>query len=240
MAPERVIVDQKVIEGFRGIDPACVSDVVQAEGLRGTVHGIYPLDRRMRICGPAVTMRQISSRDSRNWARHEAVLMMCQPGDVLVMDFGGRVDGAPWGFNVTREARTRGLEGTVVDGATRDSEEIVEMGYPTFVRGVTIPHTHGLFYSTCLNTEPVQIGVFPYAVMVAPGDIIVDGADGLVVVPAERAAKLLEKAKRRHEHDLRSAALFASGKVHGDPEIDAQIAGSRAMEGVKQAEGYKW
>src|SRR5882762_4035016 len=100
----------------------------------------------MKLCGPAVTMRQITSRDNRNWARHEKVLAeMCRPGDVLVMDCGGRMDGAPWGSNVTREARTRGLEGTVIDGVSRDSEEIVEMGYPTFTRGVTLPHTHGLF-----------------------------------------------------------------------------------------------
>jgi 4-hydroxy-4-methyl-2-oxoglutarate aldolase len=156
------------------------------------------------------------------------------------MDCGGRIDGAPWGGNVTREARTRGLEGTVIDGATRDTEDIIALGYPVFVRSATLPHTHGLFYTTCMNSEPVQVGKFPYAVMVAPGDIVVGDADGIVIVPAERAAEILELAKRRHDDDHRLHALLEAGKVHGDPEVNAQVAKSRALEGVEQAEGYRW
>ncbi len=234
-------IDPRVIEGFRQVCCACVGDVLGGLGLNGIIGGLAPLDRKMKLCGPAVTMRQIASRDRRNWARHEKVLVeMTRPGDVFVIDAGGRMDASPWGGNVTYESLTRGLEGTVIDGVTRDSQEIIDSGYPVFTRGVTLSHAHGLFHSTCLNNEPVQIGVFPRAVLVAPGDLIMGEADGLVVVPAERAKEILELAQRRHEGDMRFHELMKSGKVHGDPEVNAQVAKSRALEGVEQAEDYKW
>lgn len=243
MRTDRVVVKPDVIEEFRKIDPACIGDVLGGVGLRGIVHGLFPLDRAMKLCGPAVTIRQIASRDIGrvNWARHEQVLVeMCRPGDVFVIDAGGRMDGGSWGGNVSIEAKNRGLEGTVADGVVRDTEEILRLGYPTYCRGVDLAHSHGLFASTCLNSEPVQIGVGAHAVMVAPGDLVIGDADGLVVVPAERAAELLDLSKRRHEADLELGSLIASGKIHGDPEVDAQIAKAREFQSVEQPEGYKW
>jgi 4-hydroxy-4-methyl-2-oxoglutarate aldolase len=114
------------------------------------------------------------------------------------------------------------------------------MGYPVFSQGVTLRHTHGYYYSTCLNDYPVQIGVEPMQIMVAPGDIVVGDNDGVVVVPGDRAAEILKLAQRRHAVDVEMGKLLKAGKGHGDKEIDDLIAEVRDLEGVEQAEGYKW
>jgi 4-hydroxy-4-methyl-2-oxoglutarate aldolase len=241
MANGKVRVPQAIVDEFKKIDAACVGDVVRGLGLNGIAEGLDPLSRDMKICGPAVTMRHIASRDNLNRARHEQVLVeMCKPGDVLVIDMGGRTDGGTWGGNITVEAMKRGLNGVVVDGGTRDIMQIIEAGFPTFVRGHTLKHTHGTFMSTCLNTEPVQIGTPPFSVPVAPGDIVIGNADGICIVPAERAEEILKLAQERHEGDLKMHKLLESGKKHGDPEVDAQVKVSRRLEGVKQADDYRW
>lgn len=241
MTDGRSRVPQDVIDAFKMIDAACVGDVVRGVGLNGIPEGIEPLTRDMTICGPAVTMRHIASYDNLNRARHEKVLVeMCKPGDVLVIDMGGRTDGGTWGGNITVEAIQRGLNGVVVDGGTRDILQIIDAGFPTFVRGHTLKHTHGAFMSTCLNTEPVQIGTPPFTVPVSPGDIVIGNADGVVIVPADRAEEILKLAQERHAGDLKMHKLLESGKKHGDAEVDAQVQVSRRLEGVKQAEGYRW
>src|SRR5579859_4857319 len=98
MTGQRMEIPKQIIDEFRKIEVACIGDVTSGLGYRCITQGLYPLARGMKVCGPAVTLRQITSRDNRNWARHEQVLVeMCRPGDVLVMDCGGRTDGAPWG-----------------------------------------------------------------------------------------------------------------------------------------------
>src|SRR3954471_10428388 len=99
-----------VIEAYSQIDIACIGDVMTAKGLITIPEGIFPLARGMKICGPAVTMRHIQAQDKQNWARHEAVLVEhCKPGDVLVIEMGGRPDGSTFGGNITADAQRRGL-----------------------------------------------------------------------------------------------------------------------------------
>ena len=233
-------VTKEVIEGLRRVCAACVGDVLTGQGLNCVVEGVYPIDPSMKVCGPAVTLRHIASRDKKNWTRHAKLLKeTCKPGDVLVVDMGGRTDGASWGDNIAIDARNRGLEGAVIDGGCRQTEAIREIGFPTFIRGKTLRHTHGTFYSTNLNNEPVQIGAAPFSVMVAPGDVIVGDADGLVVVPKETAAETLKLAEERHEIHKEARRVRLAGKGVGDAEVDALTVRSRRAEGVEQADGYR-
>jgi len=238
---ERTVVPKEIVEAFSKIDVEDIGDVLGGLGLRSIAQGIYPIDPGMRICGPAVTMRQISSRDTQNWARHEEVLInMCVPGDVLVMDIGGRMDCATWGEIIAIEANNVGLNGAVIDGAIRDADEVIGHGCQTFSRGLTLRHAHGYLYSTCLNDYPVQIGEGPMQIMVAPGDLVVGDRCGVAVVPAERAKEVLELALMRQEVSWKARDLMLQGLGHGDPEVDVMIAKARDLEGVEQAEGYKW
>lgn len=237
----RLLVPSELVEKFRALLPAHVGDVLRGLGLNCIAEGVYPLDRKMKVCGTAVTMRHIASRDGKNRARHEQVLIeMCRPGDVLVVDMGGRTDGGTWGGGIAVDAQKRGLDGVVIDGGARESEELIRLGFPTFVRGVTQRHTHGSFVSTCLNNEPVQIGVLPFAVPIYPGDLVLGDADGIVVVPREMAQEVYELAKERTDIDRELDVLFRAGKGHGDRQVDALIARIRELEHVEQVEGYKW
>ena len=57
---------------------------------------------------------------------------MAAPGDVLVVDNGGRLDEACVGDLVALEAQAAGVEGMVIWGLHRDTADIRAIGLPVF------------------------------------------------------------------------------------------------------------
>ena len=190
----------EIVAQFSEIDVACISDVLEALGLNCVTLGLRPLDPTWKICGTAVTMRLVPLQDRHDWEQElsaHVLIDMSKPGDVCMIDMGGRVDVAPWGGNTAKDGKTRGVNGVVIDGACRDSEQIVGIGFPTFTRGTCSSNSHGKTLTTCLNSEAVQIGT----ISVAPGDLVIGDRDAIVVVPAGRTAEVLRLAQKRHELD---------------------------------------
>ena len=95
----------------------------------GVLEGLRPLAPGMRLVGRALTVRTYPG----DWAKPVEAIDLAQPGDVLVVDAGG-VGPAIWGELATHSAIQRGLNGVVIDGAIRDSGDIVKLGFPAFSR----------------------------------------------------------------------------------------------------------
>jgi len=91
------------------------------------------------------------------------------------------------------------MAGVVVDGSVRDVAELRALALPVYARGV-IPSSSVGRYASVARDIPVTCG----GVTVRPGDIIVAGEDGVVVVPAERAEAVL---KRAQEIDARESKM---------------------------------
>jgi regulator of RNase E activity RraA len=202
-----------LLERLKTIDVACLSDALESLGLNCITSGIRPLQPDWRVCGPAVTMRLVPLQDRADWERElstHALMDLAKPGDVIVVDMGGRLDlGAPFGGNTAKDGIVRGLGGVVIDGACRDSEQIRAVGFPTFVRGTSSRNSHGKTLTTCLNTEPVQLGM----TSVGPGDFVVGDVDAIVVIPRARAGEAVSVAESRHELDARTFELMSDADL---------------------------
>lgn len=164
--------------------------------------GIKPLFSSMKICGPAVT---VSSPPVDNIMLHEAILA-AQPGDVLVIEVSGVYDAGYWGDIMTKAAMERQIRGIVIDGCVRDSQDIIDMGFPVFARGLCIRGT-GKKGGGSIN-QPVQIG----DIQVMPGDLIVGDADGVVVIPRLEVEDVLIAAQKREEDEKRISEELKKGK----------------------------
>ena len=60
------------------------------------------------------------------------------PGGVVVLDNGGRENATVWGDILTWVANRRGVAGTVIDGACRDTHLSRELGYPIYSRSYSM------------------------------------------------------------------------------------------------------
>jgi len=138
-----------------------------------------------QLCGPAVTV----------WTKPGDILYVLKavdliaPGDVLVVDGGGRLDAAVIGDIAGQALAGLGCDGLVVDGAVRDLDGLDAAGLPTFAAGA---HP-----ATGSNQGPGAINVVVQCggVTVRPGDVVRGDASGLVVVPKEHLAPVLAMTK---------------------------------------------
>jgi len=192
-------VDAATVRGAARFQAAILADVA---GRRGTLHGrIAPLARSMRCAGPALT---IEVRPGDNLMIH-AALTFAQPGDVLVVDGKADLTCALMGAIMMNQCKARGLAGVIIDGAVRDVEELVELGFPVFAAGAN-PNGPTTFQPGRVNW-PIAIG----GVSVGPGDLIVGDADGVVVIERERAASLLPLAQAKVDDETKRIAAIKQG-----------------------------
>jgi len=161
----------------------------------GVLEGIKPLFPGIRMVGPALTVRTYPG----DWAKPVEAIDAAQPGDVLVIDAGG-VGPAIWGELATHSALQKGLAGVVIDGALRDSGDIIKLGFPAFSR-LVMPNA-GEPRGFGEIGVPIRIG----NTRVETGDWILGDDDGVAALPkrqaveyANRAMDVLEKENRIRE-----------------------------------------
>ncbi|WP_250517836.1 RraA family protein [Caballeronia sp. INDeC2] len=192
--------DARVLEALQDIPVSTLSDNMHRN--IGTV-GLAPYHQlsRKTMAGCAVTVR---TRGGDNLAYLRA-LEFCRPGDVLVIDAGGDVSNAVVGGILTYYAAKIGVAGVVVDGAIRDVAEIRSRAFPVYARGVTHrgPYKDG---PGEINV-PVSVG----GMVVNPGDIVVGDQDGLLAIPQEDVARVLQKARDVLAAEARTMAAMEAG-----------------------------
>ena len=186
--------DPELVAAFEGVPSSIVSDVTGNAGVAMDA-GVGPAYRGVETVGTALTVR---ATPGDNLIIHRAITM-AEPGDVLVVDGDGYTGTAYVGELMCASCRAHGLAGMVVDGAVRDVEDIADMGFPLYCRGVS-PEGPLKRAPGSINV-PVSCG----GVAVSPGDIVVGDGDGVSVVPADDAETVLEAAREKlaTEADLR-------------------------------------
>jgi regulator of RNase E activity RraA len=106
----------------------------------------------------------------------------------------------------------RGVVGAVVDGAIRDIDEIRDLGFPIFSRGVVPRSTHSP-YSARLEPIEINVGISCGGALVDPGDIVLADEIGVVAVPQADAAEVLEAAQELAEREEATRRLIRAGKT---------------------------
>ena len=181
-----------LLAACRQLSTANLSDGLDKAGIAGTPRGIGPLWSGCgKIAGPAATLKLVpagEAAESPVLGTLEAI--KCgNPGDVLVIDQGGRMDVNSYGGVAGFTTRQFGLVGTVIDGVTRDIDEYKALNLPVYGRGFIQQSIRNR--CACAG---YGIGVRLGGVPVAPGDLIVADENGVCVVPAPRMAEVVEHA----------------------------------------------
>ncbi|KAL5360156.1 ribonuclease E inhibitor RraA/Dimethylmenaquinone methyltransferase [Aspergillus floccosus] len=197
--------DEDLVALFAGADTPAVSDALDKLGIPGQVSGIMPLANYVKVTvGPAFTVRYVPASDPPgsvgDFIDDVAV------GDVVVIENGGRTDCTVWGDIMTQYAGLRGIAGSVIDGVCRDVNRALHADYPLFTAGRWMRTGKDRVQVGGVN-ETVGIG----KVRVNPRDIVVADANGVVIVPRDRAREVAEVARMIEKSEEGIRELISSG-----------------------------
>ena len=135
------------------------------------------------MVGRALTVQTVNG----DWAKSVEAIDRAKAGDVIVIDAcGGEI--AVWGELASCSCKVKGVVGVVVDGAVRDMDYILDMGFPCFSR-----------YVASNAGEPKGYGGIGHEIVcggvtVRTGDWVIGDESGVVVVPQERAVEVANRA----------------------------------------------
>lgn len=196
---------------------AVLSDVLDELGHRDQAMPpvMRPLDDALVLAGFARTglYREVHHVDpAENPYRLEIALIDDLRGDdVAVFACGGSTRIAPWGELLTTAARARGAAGCVTDGFVRDIRAIRALGFPVFHRGIAPLDSKGRGVVAAIDV-PIRCA----GVAIAPGDLVVGDADGVVVVPRAVEARAVARAFEKVASEDRTREELAAGAKLAD------------------------
>lgn len=194
------------LERASRLDTTSLSDALDRLGIAGQCLNIKPLDPAFRLTGRAFTI--LYGPAGKPAGTVGDYIDEVEPGSVVVLDNGGRENATVWGDILTWVAHRRGIAGTVIDGACRDTHLCRELKYPIYSRS----------YSMRTGKDRVQVEATNVVVnigdaRVAPGDLLRGDADGVLVIPREHEDAVLAAAEEIDSIEQRIRALVNEGKT---------------------------
>jgi regulator of RNase E activity RraA len=135
-------------------------------------------------------------------------MQAAQPGDVLVIDNGGRLDEACIGDLTALEAENCMLAGIIVWGVHRDTPELRQIPLPMFTYGMWPSGPQRLDPRDSSALHSARFGNF----VVERGDVAFADDDGCLFVLAQHVDNLLSVAHNIWERERRQAEAIKSGR----------------------------
>ena len=204
MAPEPI--KDKNVERASKLDTTAISDAMDRLGIPGQCLNIKPLDPRFRLTGRAFTILYGPAGTPPGTVGD--YIEDVPVGGVVVLDNGGRENATVWGDILTWVANRRGVAGTVIDGACRDTHLSRELGYPIYSRSYSMRTGKDRVQVEAMG-GPVNIG----DARVQQGDILRGDADGVVAIPQAQEDAILTTAEQIDAAEAQIRALVNEGRT---------------------------
>lgn len=200
--------DKKYRGRLEKLSTTNISDALDALGLKGATYGIRPMWHSWgKVIGKAVTVKMTAAGLTKS-KHHLGVkaIDVAGPGDVILIDNGGRLDTSCWGGILANGAKAKGISGVVIDGAFRDLDDCIEADFPVYARGTVVATARGRIMEEATNVM-VQFG----GVQVRPGDIVVGDRSGVVIIPQEKLDEVIAKAEELYQKEESMISEIRSG-----------------------------
>jgi len=212
--PPRELIQELL--GYEGLTPT-LADILDSMGVAGAIPGsvLKPVLQGKKIAGPAVTLKYVPERMTPAQSFHDKAkakladrdaYAMTEPGDVVVIDGGGRGNISAMGGLSTLVAKKYGLAANIVDAGVRDIQDIRGLDYPVWSRGVTPITGKFRFEALEINGPVVCAGV-----SIHPGDLVVADDTGIVVIPKNMIKEVIQRAIEALKKEERLIQVIEEG-----------------------------
>jgi regulator of RNase E activity RraA len=198
---------EEIIERLSKLDTCAVSDALDSLNLKGATWGVRPQWQCPKIAGRAVTMK-IKPAGLQQPTQHlgTAPIEAAQPGDIIVIDNGGKLEFSCWGGLLALSAKLKGVSGVVIDGASRDIDEARELEFPVYARGVVPMTARGRVMQESYNQEIQFAGVQCH-----PGDLVLADGSGVIIIAKEKENEVVAAAEAIYAKEQEMAAGIRKG-----------------------------
>jgi regulator of RNase E activity RraA len=195
------------VERLAKLDSSAISDALDTLNLKGVVTNLHSVTVPRKIFGRAVTVKLVPKGEKES-KRHlgTAAIEAAAKGDVIVIEHC-RTDVAGWGGNLSIAAKEREICGVVINGACRDADEMVDLGFPVYAKAVVPTTARGRIIEESFNEKITFEGI-----EVHPSDLILADRSGIVFIPSEHAEAVLIAAERIVEKEALMASAIREGK----------------------------
>ncbi|PPK64838.1 RraA family protein [Actinokineospora auranticolor] len=157
---------------------SAVSDALDRLGVDGGLPGLAARSSARRVAGPAFTVH-LEPVAPGTPAPAADYIDDVPAGAVVVLANAGRDHCTVWGDILTEVALRHGVLGTVIDGVCRDLDAIRALDYPLWSLGSYMKSGKNR-----VRMVAAQVEVTVRGTAVAPGDLVVADASGVLVVPS--------------------------------------------------------
>jgi len=200
------MLERCMLETLKEYDTNVISDCLDYLELEGAVPGVLPLWGQPKTVGVCSTIEVTIKNDGTEGIHgFTHVIDAAEPDTVFVVV--GAPDGIScWGDIVSHAALKRGARGTIIDGCARDTGGCEEAGYPVYGTGVTMVSARNRLITKNAGATIVFRGV-----EVSQGDYVIADRCGVVFIPAERIAEVLNLAKELEAKQASMVAQIAAG-----------------------------